>query len=237
MNDSILIFQEETNTHKPYIQYMTDCGYSVKSMTFENEPYSVIPTTCPNIILIDVKEENEKFIDHITEIRRWCCLPVILIIQNASDYFIAKALDSGADDVVVTAPVSSIELLARIRTAMRHVSQQSNNAVAQLGIYKCGELVIDYDKHKVTVNKKEVHLTLNEYKILTLMGKYPGKILTYEYIINQVWGDDSKTDNLILRVNISNLRRKIESYPNSPRYIFTQVGIGYKLAEEETMAV
>lgn len=93
------------------------------------------------------------------------------------------------------------------------------------------DLTIDYDKHHVLVGGEDVHLTLNEFKIVALLGKYAGKVLTYDYLIKQIWGPKAKADNQILRVNMANIRRKIEPTPGNPQYIFTEVGVGYRMRE------
>ena len=93
--------------------------------------------------------------------------------------------------------------------------------------------MIDYDKHRVFVDGTDANLTQNEYKIVSLLGKYPGKVLTYDYIIKEIWGPNMKNDNRILRVNMANIRRKIEKNPAQPQYIFTEVGVGYRIVEPD----
>ena len=99
------------------------------------------------------------------------------------------------------------------------------------GIIVTGDLTIDYDKHQVLMNGENAGLTVNEYKIVALLGKYAGKVLTYDFIIRELWGPKAKTDNQILRVNMANIRRKIEPTPGNPQYIFTEVGVGYRMRE------
>lgn len=93
--------------------------------------------------------------------------------------------------------------------------------------------MIDYDKHRVYVDGADAGLTLNEYKIVSLLGKYAGKVLTYDYLMKEIWGPNVKNDNRILRVNMANIRRKIEKKPAEPQYIFTEVGVGYRIAESD----
>ena len=99
------------------------------------------------------------------------------------------------------------------------------------GIIVTGDLTIDYDKHQVLMHGENAGLTVNEYKIVALLGKYAGKVLTYDFIIRELWGPKAKTDNQILRVNMANIRRKIEPTPGNPQYIFTEVGVGYRMRE------
>lgn len=103
--------------------------------------------------------------------------------------------------------------------------------VANSGKFIAGDLTIDYDKHQVLVNGENVHLTLNEFKIVALLGKSAGKVLTYDFIMKELWGPQSRGSNQILRVNMANIRRKIEKNPAEPEYIFTEVGVGYRMVE------
>ncbi len=103
----------------------------------------------------------------------------------------------------------------------------------QTGLFKSGGLVIDYDKHRVYVDGEDANLTQNEYKLVSLLGKFAGKVLTYDYIIKEIWGPNMKNDNRILRVNMANIRRKIEKNPSQPQYIFTEVGVGYRIVDPD----
>jgi two-component system KDP operon response regulator KdpE len=144
-----------------------------------------------------------------------------------------EALDRGADDYI-TKPFGTSELLARIRTAMRHTYTSSPNSdIAQTGIFKVGDLIIDYDKRSVLIRGEDAHLTQNEYRIMALLGKYAGKVLTYDYILKELWGPSARGDNQILRVNMANIRRKIEENPAAPKYVYTEVGVGYRMAQCE----
>ena len=137
----------------------------------------------------------------------------------------------GADDYI-TKPFGAGELLARIRTAIRHTrTGLANETIATTGKFKAGDLEIDYDKHQVSVAGENAHLTQNEYRIVALLSRYSGKVLTYDFIMKELWGPQSSGSNQVLRVNMANIRRKIEANPADPRYIFTEVGVGYRMAE------
>ena len=110
-------------------------------------------------------------------------------------------------------------------------ARSGNDEIAQKGTYTVGELTIDYNKHQVLKNGQNVRLTLSEFRIVALLGKYAGKVLTYDFIIKELWGPRAGGDNQILRVNMANIRRKIEKNPAEPEYLFTEVGVGYRLAE------
>ena len=142
-------------------------------------------------------------------------------------------LDLGADDYL-TKPFGTDELLARVRTAIRHTRTASGNSeIAQRGTYTVGELTIDYNKHQVLIRGENAKLTLSEFRIVALLGKNAGRVLTYDYIIKELWGPRAGGDNQILRVNMANIRRKIEKNPAEPEYLFTEVGVGYRMAESE----
>ena len=155
---------------------------------------------------------------------------IFLTARDGTDDCVT-GLESGADDYLVK-PFGTSELLARIRTAIRHTrTTLANSQIAQSGKFTAGDLTIDYDKHQVLIRGENAKLTVNEYKIVALLGKYAGKVLTYDFIIRELWGPKAKADNQILRVNMANIRRKIEETPGQPQYIFTEVGVGYRMRE------
>lgn len=121
---------------------------------------------------------------------------------------------------------------ARIRTALRHVRTGADlSEPALTGTFHVGDLMIDYSRHLVTLNGADVHLSPNEFKIVSLLGQHAGQVLTYNTILRELWGPSVIDDNKILRVHMASIRRKIEPNPNEPRYFFTEVGVGYRLAE------
>ena len=143
------------------------------------------------------------------------------------------ALDAGADDYL-TKPFGTSELLARIRTAIRHTrTTEQNSSIRNSGILKVGRMTIDYDKRRVFVDGRDARLTQNEYKIVALLGRFAGKVLTYDTIIKELWGPSAGGDNQILRVNMANIRRKIEKNPATPEFIFTEVGVGYRMMDSD----
>lgn len=140
-------------------------------------------------------------------------------------------LDLGADDYI-TKPFGSAELLARIRTSLRHSTRMNTSSDQLFHPYKCGELILDFEKRTLTISGNIVHLTPIEYKILVFLAQNCGKVMRYSSIINNVWGPYADDNNRILRVNMTNIRRKIEKNPADPQYIFTEVGVGYRMSEE-----
>lgn len=144
------------------------------------------------------------------------------------------ALDAGADDYI-TKPFGTDELLARIRTAIRHSNKIVDDKVNSTRPYSARGLVVDFGKRLVTVERKEIHLTRVEYKIVSMLAQNSGKVITYSSLIEQVWGPYADDNNRILRVNMANIRRKIEKNPGEPEYIFTELGIGYRMIEDENL--
>ena len=154
----------------------------------------------------------------------------------ADEHEIAIALDQCADDYMVK-PVKTVELLARMRAAIRHTRTGSNDLkFANEGQIVVGRLTIDYNKYRVYVDEADAGLTQNEFRLVGLLARYAGKVLTYEQIMQELWGPNSGADNQILRVNMANIRRKIEDDALQPKYLFTENGIGYRMVTKEEAA-
>ena len=182
-----------------------------------------------DVIVLDIMLPGMSGLDILKSIRdRGKNVPVLLLTAKDSTADKVKGLDMGADDYLVK-PFVTEELLARIRTAMRH--QQVTVDVPERTIFSVGDLTIDFDKRLVTLNNNPVHFTPIEYKILEILTQYPGKVVTYDQIIKDIWGPYTN-ENQTLRVNMANIRRKIEKNPAEPKYILTEVGVGYRFVDE-----
>ena len=195
-----------------------------------SEALSMIPSHCPDLILLDLGLPDMDGIEILKKIREWSSTPVIVVSARGEESDKVEALDLGADDYIAK-PFGTSELLARIRTALRH-SMKNNSSVAATDIFRTKGLMIDFDKRLVSVDGKDVHLTQIEFKIVSLLAKSAGRVLTYDFIITELWGPYAVKDNQILRVNMANIRRKLERNPASPEYIFTEVGVGYRMVDE-----
>ena len=194
---------------------------------------TLIASHCPDLIILDLGLPDMDGMQILKSVRSWSKVPVVVVSARSHERDKVAALDAGADDYL-TKPFGTEELLARIRTAIRHTrTGLDNDSIAQSGKYTVRDLTIDYDKHHVLMRGEDVHLTLNEFKIVALLGKYAGKVLTYDFLIREIWGPKAKADNQILRVNMANIRRKIEKNPAAPEYIFTEIGVGYRMLENE----
>ncbi len=179
----------------------------------------------PDLVLLDLGLPDIDGMDVLAMIRKESNVPIIIISARGKDTEKVLALDSGADDYV-TKPFNSSELLARIRVAIRKTSQ---NVLPD--VFQFQELKVDFDKHKVYITNEEVHLTPIEFKLLTLLIKHQGKVLTHSFIQNEVWGYDSFDDFQSLRVFMASIRKKIENDPKMPTYIITEMGIGYRFMD------
>ena len=168
----------------------------------------------------------------IKQVRTWASIPIIVISARTQEQEKVKALDLGADDYL-TKPIGTSELLARIRTALRHSNRLNTDSPLYKRPFHARDLTIDFEKHLVTLGEKEIHLTQIEFKIISLLAKNSGRVMTYDAIISNIWGPYADDDNSILRVNMAHIRRKLEQNPAEPQYIFTEIGIGYRMVEDE----
>ncbi len=228
----ILLIEDEKNICNFITTALEPANYKVISAFNATEGLSLATSLCPDVVLLDLGLPDMDGLEVIRHIRSWSQLPIIVLSARTSEEEKVRALDLGADDYI-TKPFGTSELLARIRTALRHSSRPTAPSAAS-SIYHAKQMKIDFERRLVTVNGKEVHLTQIEYKILTLLAKNSGKVITYDTIMASVWGPYSDGNNRILRVNMANMRRKLENNPAAPEYIFTEVGIGYRMLEDES---
>ncbi|WFR56642.1 response regulator transcription factor [Anaerocolumna sp. AGMB13025] len=207
-------------------------GYKVIECGTGKEAVSLIPSHCPEVVLLDLGLPDMDGLSVLKEVRQWTGIPVIVVSARGDEVSKVEALDLGADDYI-TKPFGTSELLARIRTAIRHNNKAESVSNGKNDTFKAKGLLIDFNKYLVTVNGVEVHLTQIEYKLVSLLAHNPGKVLTYDFIITKIWGPFALKDNKILRVNMANIRRKLERNPIDPEYIFTEIGVGYRMIEDD----
>ena len=231
IKDKVLIVEDERSISNFISMVLTANGYDTIIVRSGEEELAMISSHCPDLILLDLGLPDMDGMEVLRSVRKWSNLPVVVVSARQHEQDKVDALDSGADDYLVK-PFGTSELLARIRAAIRHTrTTLPDGQIAQSGKFISGDLTIDYDKHQVLLGGENAKLTVNEYKIVALLGKYAGKVLTYDFIIRELWGPKARTDNQILRVNMANIRRKIEKNPGQPEYIFTEVGVGYRMRE------
>lgn len=182
----------------------------------------------PDVVLLDLGLPDMDGIDIIKQVRTWSSVPIIVISARSDDKDKIEALDAGADDYL-TKPFNVEELLARLRSTLRRISYIRNQEGKESTVFQNGGLVIDFAAAAVSIDGKELHLTPMEYKLICLLARNVGKVLTHRYIIDQVWLNGQESDIPSLRVFMATLRKKIEPDRNGPQYIQTRVGIGYKM--------
>lgn len=181
----------------------------------------------PDIIILDLGLPDIDGVEIIKKVRTWSNNPIIVVSARSEDKDKIAALDAGADDYL-TKPFSVDELLARIRVALRKMHYDNSDAKNE-SVFINGGLKVDYSAGCVFVEGKEVHLTPIEYKLLCLLSKNAGKVLTHNYILKEVWVNAFESDTPSLRVFMTTLRKKIEKNPSDPQYIQTHIGVGYRL--------
>ncbi len=186
----------------------------------------------PDVMLLDLGLPDMDGVDIIKRVRTWSTMPIIVISARSEDMDKVEALDAGADDYL-TKPFSIDEFLARLRVALRRVCSMREYREEERSRYVNGDLTIDYAAACVYVSGKEIHLTPIEYKLLCLLARNTGKVLTHNYILKEVWGSTLLSDTPSLRVFMAALRKKIEPVPSQPRYIQTHIGVGYRMMRVE----
>lgn len=235
IKDKILIIEDEAGIAMFLKTCLRGENYEVLLADNGTDALRMIRSHCPDCILLDLGLPDMDGSEIIQDVRSWTRTPIVVISARSTEWDKADALDQGADDYI-TKPFSSVELLARIRAALRHTRTIAEHDETALdGKYSVGDMVIDYKKMKVYIRGRDANLTPNEYKIAALLGKHPGRVLTYRMMLKELWGPSAGMDNKILRVHMASIRRKIEDNPTEPRYIMTEVGVGYRMAEKEEL--
>ncbi len=227
---SILLVEDESNISHFITATLQANDYSVLSAKDGKQALALVSSHCPDLMLLDLGLPDIDGLQIIREVRAWSQLPILVVSARDHERDKVQALDMGADDYI-TKPFGTSELLARIRTAMRHAQARSRLPGSAASVYTAGELTVDLERRRITLAGQDVHLTQNEYKLVALLCQNAGRVLTYDAIIQSIWGPYANGDNQILRVNMANIRRKIEKNPAEPVYILTEVGVGYRMVD------
>lgn len=227
----ILIVEDDKPIRNFICASLSTQGYRYLEAASGNEALSLFTSYKPDLIILDLGLPDMDGLEIISTIRQWSQTPIIVVSARGQEREKVNALDRGADDYL-TKPFGMAELLARLRVALRHfervILQESDNPHQ----FRIGELEIDFSKRMVTLENEEVHLTPIEYRIMALMSRHAGKVLTHNFIVKEIWGPAIGNETQSLRVFMANIRRKIEKDPTQPRYILTEVGVGYRLVDE-----
>ena len=231
---SILVIEDEKSICDFITKTLNAQNYKTTSAHTGKDGLAILTSALPDLVLLYLGLPDMDGLDIIQQTRRWSSLPIIVISARTQEREKVAALDAGADDYI-TKPFGTDELLARIRTAIRHSNKIMTDSMNNNRPYSAKGLTVDFDKRLVTVDGNEIHLTRVEYKIVSMLAKNSGKVITYSSLIDQVWGPYADDNNRILRVNMANIRRKLEKNPGEPVYIFTELGIGYRMIEDENI--
>jgi two-component system, OmpR family, KDP operon response regulator KdpE len=198
-------------------------GYTISLAANGQEALAEATTFRPDLIILDLGLPDMDGLEILQRLREHTVVPIIILSVREEERVKVRVLDAGADDYV-TKPFGTAELLARMRVVMRRPSQ-----AAEAPVFSMEDLTVDLSRRLVTVRGREVQLTPTECDLLRALTVYPGKVLTHHQLIQKLWGDGHADSGHLLRVNISNLRRKLEADPMRPRYIVTEAGVGYRL--------
>ncbi|MBE5982753.1 response regulator [Lacrimispora sp. AGF001] len=227
-NELILIVEDDSQIRNFICYSLKQEGFSYITAGTAQGALSTLVTEQVDLMLLDLGLPDFDGMEVIKKVREWSEMPIIVVSARDQDKEKASALDNGADDYL-TKPFSSMELMARIRVAIRHLHKaESTRLQTTLGV---GGLKIDLDKHMVYLEDSELHTTPLEYSLLSLFFRNIGKVLTTNYIIKEIYGAGYGSDTQALRKLMAGLRRKIEKNPAKPRYILTEIGVGYRLSD------
>ncbi len=220
----ILLIDDEPQILRALKTILTANHFRVISSTNGEGGLALAAAELPDVVILDMTLPDMDGVDVCRQLRQWSATPVIVLSVRDNEKDKVAALDMGADDYL-TKPFSTDELLARIRVALRHSDQSLGNKESVL---RCGPLVVDVANHIVQLSGQEVHLTATEFKLLAYLVAHPGRVLTHQAILTQVWGFSDAEHVEYLRVFIGQLRKKIEVNPDAPQMILTEPGVGYR---------
>jgi two-component system KDP operon response regulator KdpE len=223
----VLVVDDEASIRKFLRASLAAHDYQVYEAATGQDALAAVLAHRPDLMILDLGLPDIEGIEVTRQLREWSQIPIIILSVREHESEKVAALDAGADDYL-TKPFGISELLARMRAALRRRLAESDAPV-----FTTGELTVDLARHVVTVAGQEVQLTPTEYDLLRVLVTNAGKVITHRQLLHQVWGVAYEQEAHLLRVNISNLRHKLEADPTRPRYIVTEPGVGYRLRAEE----
>ena len=224
----VLVVEDEPQMLRFLRPALRSHGYRIVEATNGKDGLAQASTRSPDIILLDLGLPDLDGLEVTARLREWSQVPIVVISARGREEEKVAALDAGADDYV-TKPFGVQELLARLRVALRHSARGGDAQSPRLAI---GPLELDLEKRRVSRDGQVVHLTPIEYRLLTELARYAGRVLTHSHLLRQVWGPGYAQQSHYLRVYMAQLRRKLEADPARPRILLTEAGVGYRMAEE-----
>lgn len=228
----ILVIEDEVHINNLLKTLMEANGYQAISGYSCEEGRMLYSSYRPDLVILDLGLPDKDGITFLTMLRKESGIPVIVLSARSDERDKVEALNLGANDYV-TKPFGSAELVARVRSALRTNSHRSEDGKVPGGNFHSGNLRIDYDARQVWIGEAEVRLTQTEYNIVTLLSEHAGKMLTYSFIIREIWGYNDAGSTKKLQVNMANIRKKLGAQPGKKNYIINELGVGYRMSEGE----
>lgn len=230
---SILVVEDEGEIRRFLRISLTNNGYSLIEASRGEEGLTLLSEKRPDLIILDLGLPDLDGVSFVKRAREWTAVPIIILSARSQEVDKIEALEAGADDYV-TKPFGVLELIARIKVALRHSSNKE--APIEEPTFETGHLKIDLVKRTVTVKGEEVHLTPIEYKILSLLVKNADKVVTQEVLLREIWGPGHAKQGHYLRVYFGQMRQKLEEQPARPQYLITEPGVGYRLRVRDSQS-
>ena len=229
MNPIILLIEDDPQIRRFLRASLVTQGYDLIEAGTGREGLALAAARVPEVVLLDLGLPDMEGLEVIKQLRSWSNVPIIILSARGQERDKVANLDAGADDYL-TKPFGVGELLARIRVALRKVMPAEEDK--QEVPYSLGDIKVDFERRLVFRGQEEVHLTPIEYKLLSVLLKHRGKVVTHRQLLKEVWGPSYVEQNPYLRIFILNLRRKLEDDPTRPHYLLTEPGVGYRLRDE-----
>jgi two-component system KDP operon response regulator KdpE len=223
----VLVIEDEPEIRKFLKAVLTTHDYRPLFAETGRDGLKAIAAFNPEAIILDLGLPDMDGLDVIRSVREWSAIPIIVLSARGQEQDKIAALEGGADDYL-TKPFGSGELLARLKVALRHARQ---SAAAPSAVIESGDLVINLESRRITLLGAEIKLTPKEYKLLTMLARHAGKVVTNKQLLQEVWGKNAQDNSHYLRIYIQHLRQKLGDDPLKPRYIFTETGVGYRFRD------
>ena len=229
LNPSILIIEDEQSLRRFLGVTLGSQKYRIIEAETGEAGLRLAASDRPDLIILDLGLPDIDGIEVTRRLREWSAIPIIVVSARGKEQDKVVALDAGADDYL-TKPFGVGELLARVRVVLRHLASTKSDSSEP--VFEVGTLKVDLARREVSVDAKPIHLTRNEFKLLSVLVKNAGRVLTHRHLLNEVWGPHSDGETHYLRVYMNQLRQKLETHAARPRYLLTEPGVGYRLADE-----
>ncbi len=225
----VLVVEDDPQMGRFFVAALEANDYRVLMARTVREALQLAPSHLPAVVILDLGLPDGDGLEVTRRLREWSSVPVIVVSARGREEDKVLALDAGADDYL-TKPFGTLEPLARLRVALRHRAQTEGGAIGPIVV---GPLVVDIAAHVVTLDGHEVHLQPTAFKVLALLATHAGKVLTHRFILREVWGPNTVTQSHYVRVQMAELRKRLEKEPARPRLLHTEPGVGYRLKDEQ----